>query len=213
MTTPTVPALLKELWQVGFFEEAKTFQDINDGLRKSGSNPEPDTLRKALLRASFLTRRRSGKDRIYVQKHASVRIDVDRGILPKELEATLGKSFETELKDLTLCFGRSGTCTAFLLRKILEKLIYITFAKHGLTDKLKDEKNDLVGLKAMLGRCETLKIEGKPFLMAKTAREINGIKFLGDTSAHNPLMNVDMEIILPMMPFIIVAYIELSKKL
>jgi len=49
--------------------------------------------------------------------------------------------------------------------------------------------------------------------MPKTAKEINGIKFLGDASAHNPLINVEMKTIIPQMPFIITAYEELSKKL
>jgi len=51
------------------------------------------------------------------------------------------------------------------------------------------------------------------FLSPKTAEKIEGIKFLGDTSAHNPLVNVDMETILPQMPFIITAYKELAKHL
>jgi len=213
MTMQTVPAVLKELWQVGFFAEARTIRAINDRLRQSGLNPMPDTLRMALSRGRYLTQRRLGKYRTYVQKYASEKVEVDKGILPTELAVALGKTFKAELEDLNLCFGRSGTCTAFLLRKILEKLIYITFAKHGLVDKLKDEKNNLVGLKTMLSHCETCKIQGKPFLMAKTAREIGGLKFLGDTSAHNPLINVDMETIIPMMPFIIIAYSELSRNL
>ncbi len=47
----------------------------------------------------------------------------------------------------------------------------------------------------------------------KTAKEIQGIKFLGDTSAHNPLTEVDMKTIIPQMPYIITAYKELAKKL
>jgi hypothetical protein len=49
--------------------------------------------------------------------------------------------------------------------------------------------------------------------MPKTKREIEGIKFLGDTSAHNSLTNVEMRTIVPQMPFIITAYDELTKKL
>src|SRR5208283_1843777 len=41
----------------------------------------------------------------------------------------LGSNFEVEFRDLLHNFGESGTCTAFLLRKILEKLIYLAFAK------------------------------------------------------------------------------------
>lgn len=114
---------------------------------------------------------------------------------------------------MKLVYGVSGTCTAFILRKILEKLVFITFAKNGISDKLKDKDGDFIGLKAMLNLCTTNKVNGKPYLMPKTEKEIAGIKFLGDTSAHNPPTNVDMKTIVPQMPFIITAYEELSTKL
>lgn len=134
-------------------------------------------------------------------------------IFSTNLVKTMGKDFEIEMKDITLVYGRSGTCTAFLLRKILEKLIFITFAKNKILDQLKDRNGDLVGLKTMLDLCTKNKVDGKPYLMPKTAKEIEGIKFLGDTSAHNPLTNVDMKTIVPQMPYIITAYEEISIKL
>jgi hypothetical protein len=134
-------------------------------------------------------------------------------IFPEQLIKDLGKDFTTEISDLKLNYGVSGTCTAFLLRKILEKLIFIAFFKNNLTNKLKDENGNFVGLKTMINLATTNSVQGKPFLMPKTANEIEGIKFLGDASAHNPLTNVDMETIIPQMPFIITAYEELSKKL
>jgi len=134
-------------------------------------------------------------------------------IFSENLVKKLGKDFETEIKDVALVYGRSGTCTAFLLRKVLEKLVFLTFAKNGISDQLKDKNGDFVGLKTMLDLCTANKVSGKPFLMPKTAKEITGIKFLGDTSAHNPLINVDMKTIVPQMPFIITAYEELSTKL
>ena len=65
----------------------------------------------------------------------------------------------------------------------------------------------------MLNLATAHKIVGRPFLMSKTAKEIESIKFLGDTSAHNPIANVSMKTIIPVMPFIITAYTELSKKI
>lgn len=134
-------------------------------------------------------------------------------IFSENLVKILGKDFETDMKDITLVYGRSGTCTAFLLRKILEKLVFLTFAKNGISHKLKDGNGDFVGLKKMLDLCTKNKVDGKPYLMPKTAKEITGIKFLGDTSAHNPLINVDMKTIIPQMPFVITAYEEISAKL
>lgn len=129
-----------------------------------------------------------------------------------KLVKALGRDFKTELLDLSLNYGRSGTCTAFLLRKILEKLIFLTFAKNGISDQLKDDKGDFVGLKAMLDLATQNKVRGKPLLMPKTKREVEGIKFLGDTSAHNPLTNVEMKTIIPQLPYITTAYEELSRK-
>lgn len=134
-------------------------------------------------------------------------------IFSEKLVKALGKDFENEIKDIGLVYGRSGTCTSFLLRKILEKLIFLTFAQNEISEQLKDKKGDFVGLKTMLDLCTANKVNGKPYLMPKTAKEIAGIKFLGDTSAHNPLTNVDMKTIVPQMPFIITAYEELSTKL
>jgi hypothetical protein len=134
-------------------------------------------------------------------------------VFPEKLVKALDRNFGTEIADLNLNYGKSGTCTAFLFRKILEKLIFLTFAKNGLSDQLKDKKGDFVGLKTMLNLATVNKVQGKPFLMPKTAKEIEGIKFLGDTSVHNPLTNVEMKTVIPQMPFIITAYEELSKKL
>lgn len=134
-------------------------------------------------------------------------------IFSEKLIKALDKDFKNEINDMKLVYGVSGTCTAFILRKILEKLIFITFARNGISDKLKDKNGDYMGLNAMLNLCTTNKVKGKPYLMPKTEKEITGIKFLGDTSAHNPLTNVDMKTIVPQLPFIITAYEELSTKL
>lgn len=152
-------------------------------------------------------------DKKQVEFNLTGKTSISEQIFSKQLIKVMGKDFETEIKDITFIYGRSGTCTAFLLRKILEKLIFLTFAKNDLSDQLKDNNGNFVGLKTMLNRATTNKFQGKPFLMPKTAKEIEGIKFLGDTSAHNPLTNVEMKTINPQMPFIITAYEELSKKL
>lgn len=127
----------------------------------------------------------------------------------------LGSDFEIEFRDLLHNFGESGTCTAFLLRKILEKLIYLAFAKQGLATRLADKADPhrLVGLDAMINLSVSEKIAGVPFLTSKTAKEIQGLKFLGDSAAHNPLANVDMKTILPQMPYIITAFEELANKM
>jgi hypothetical protein len=148
-----------------------------------------------------------GKDR-KVQK-------VQQELFSDGLLKKLGSNFEIEFRDLQHNFGESGTCTAFLLRKILEKLIHLAFAKQGLVKKLADKTDPhrLVGLEAMINLAVSEKPDGVPFLTSKTAKEIQGLKFLGDSAAHNPLANVDMKTILPQMPFIITAFEELAKKM
>jgi len=131
------------------------------------------------------------------------------------LMGRLEKDFKTEFDDLGLNYGKSGTCTSFLLRKILEKLILISFAKHHIEDKLQDRTRPgfYIGLEGMINIASKEKVDGRPFLTGRTAGEIKGIKFLGDSAAHNPLTNVDMRTIIPQMPFIITAFEELSMKL
>jgi hypothetical protein len=213
MAKQTVPYIIKGLWERGFFTTGRSFQAIKDQLSNLGANPTDQNLQMALYRAEYLNRRGSKGRYSYIQKHPPREITLGSDVLSDDLIKALGKDFEVEINDLRLNYGRSGTCTAFLLRKILEKLIFLSFAKNGIEDKLKDSNGEFVGLKTMLNLASTSKVHGKPFLMPKTAREIEGIKFLGDTSAHNPLVSVSMKTIVPVMPFIITAYSELSKKL
>ncbi len=215
MSEQSVPQLLKDLWGQGVFSTEKNYQAVKNQLSKLGCNPTDAALGMALSRAKFLTQRGTRGDYRYIQKHAPKRIILTANVLPDELIAALGRDFETEIEDLRLNYGQSGTCTAFLLRKILEKLIFLTFAKNGLDDKLEDKAKSggLVGLQTMVNLAIAHKINGKPFLMSKTAKSIEGIKFLGDTSAHNPIVNVSMKTIEQVMPFIVTAYSELAKKL
>jgi len=140
---------------------------------------------------------------------------IEEELFSDKLIKKFGKNFNIEIEDLHHNFGTSGNCTAFLLRKILEKLIFITFSKNGVQVKLEDKTKPggLVGLETMINLASSEKIRGIPFLTPKTAKEIKGIKFLGDVAAHNPLTDVDIKTIIPQMPYIITAYEELSKKL
>ncbi|MDD4902143.1 MAG: hypothetical protein PHE24_03325 [Patescibacteria group bacterium] len=214
----SAPMALKILWEEGYFKNWIDRSKVEVCLSKRGNNFPEHNLRMALARANFLTPRKNGNIVEYIQKKPLVSKDIDdieSDLFDTTLIQKLGKSFEQEIADLHLNFGRSGNCTAFLLRKILEKLIYIAFAKNGLESKLEDGVGSgrLVGLGAMVDTAAREKLGGIPFLLPKTAREIRGIKFLGDTSAHNLLTDVDMKTILPQMPFIITAYKELAQRI
>jgi len=202
---------VNSLWVEGYFSEKRSFSEIKVQVEILGCHPTASSLHKLLNRVDFLRRHGPKGNYRFAQTHPYNKLKLNE-VLPQKLAQTLQKDFTVELADLKLVYGRSGTCTAFILRKILEKLIFIVFSKQGISDKLK-YGSDFVGLKAMIELAQTEKINGVPFMMPKTAKEIAGIKFLGDTSAHNPLVTVDMETIAPAMPFIVTAYTELAREL
>jgi hypothetical protein len=142
-------------------------------------------------------------------------LDIEEELFSDKLQKRMRKNFDQELEELRSNFGANGNCTAFLLRKILEKLIIIVISKCGKGPLLEDKSRPggWVGLRSMIEIAAREKLNGVPFLIPKTADEIKGVKFLGDTAAHNPLIGVDSRTILPQMPFIITAYEELAKRL
>ncbi len=215
-TAEKAPEALRILWQEGFFKNWNDQDKVAAHLTKRGYNFHPNTLRIAFARAYLLISRKQNGVLEYIQRKPAVSKEVDKienELFEDGLIKKFGSDFRTEIADLQLNFGKSGNCTAFLLRKILEKLIYITFAKHSLVSKLEDKNapGRIVGLETMINTAAQEKVNGIPFLTPKTAQEIRGIKFLGDASAHNPLTEVDMKTIIPQMPFIITAYKELLR--
>ncbi len=217
----------------GFFDLPETTDELIEEIRDTfGEKLKPNEvqtymkkfMREGIIRAIRLSDYRGNFWVLAsVTKEAALRLatkdkltqKIDNELFSDQLFKKLKKDFKIEFDDLRHNFGKSGTCTAFLLRKILEKLIYLTFAEHGIESKLEDKTKvrGLVGLETMINIASSEKIRGIPFLTPKTAKEIKGIKFLGNTAAHNPLINVDMKTIIPQMPYIITAYEELTKKL
>lgn len=210
---------IKILWQEGFFKSWQTMASVSQNFEERGNHFSSTEIGMALFRGrKFLTRRGKRGDYQYIQKKDAVSGEIEKienTLFAEDLVKKLGNDFKSEFEDLKLNFGRSGNCSAFLLRKFLEKLIYIAFAHNNLATKLEDKSQTgrLLGLEAMISIASVEKIKGIPFLLPRTAQQIRGIKFLGDTSAHNPLANVDMETIIPQMPFIMIAYRELAQKI
>jgi hypothetical protein len=139
-------------------------------------------------------------------------IELQEDLFSPDLTNKLEKICAQELEELRDVFGKHGNCTAFLLRKILEKLLIITFAKNVKEHLLEDaaRPGGWKGLKEMIEIAAREKRGGVPFLTGKTATETKGTKFLGDTAAHNPKVSVAMTTIVPQMPYIITAYEELA---
>jgi hypothetical protein len=141
--------------------------------------------------------------------------EVADDLFSPELMRKLNKDFSQDIEELRCNFGKNGNCAAFLLRKILEKLIILAFSKNQREELIEDKgrPGGWTGLKNMIETAAREKLHGIPFLTSKTALEIKGLKFLGDTAAHNPLVNVSMQSIKPQMPYMITAYEELAKRL
>jgi hypothetical protein len=210
---------IKYLWEDAFFKDPRTSKDVSLRItQKWGHNFSAPNIGMALLDAKFLTRVGKRGSFQYKQKTSpkSKKIEsIEEQLFSDELVGKLGERFKKDIDDLHFNFGRSGSCSAFLLRKILEKAIFLVFAQNNLSSKLEDGSGTgrLVGLEAMVDAAAREKVKGISILIPKTAEKIKGIKFLGDVSAHNPLTNVDMETILPQMPYIITAYQELAERL
>jgi len=217
-TATSASEAIKILWEEGFFKNWANLGRVSTYLGKRGNNFSPVAMGMALLRASYLTRQKKGRAFEYIQRRPTISKEtesIEAQLFDGSFLKQLGKAFSREIEDLQLNFGRSGNCSAFLLRKMLEKLIYIVFAKNGFESGLEDKSRHggLVGLDTMINLASTEKVGGIPFITPKTAHAIKGIKFLGDVSAHNPLVDVDMKTIVPQMPFIITAYKELMRHL
>ena len=217
ITKPTNAFVCVEsLWNKGFFKDGRTLNEVSGEITSQFENNFGSIqISKALRKSSFLGRTGKRGSFRYIQRTNPVNKkiqSIEENLFSEELLKRFGKSFETEINDLRWNFNYSGTCTAFLLRKILEKLIFIAFAKNNLSQKLDGTNGRGIGLEAMINIACAEKIDDVPFLISKTGENIKGIKFLGDVSAHNPLTNVDMETIIPQMPYIITAYKELTEK-
>src|SRR5260370_12389517 len=64
--------------------------------------------------------------------------EIEEHLFSSQLMSRLERDFSRELAELHDNFGKNGNCTAFLLRKILEKLLIIVFTKNGRVHLLED---------------------------------------------------------------------------
>jgi len=157
---------------------------------------------------------RGGKKLLATKLAKPLPVNLAECSIPEELREMLGKEFEDELRELTIAeLNGCGLCQGFLIRKILEKLLVKCLSKQGLSSRIYDQTNRLVNLSSLLTIAQSHKVAGNPILSPRTAKAINGVKFLGDTAAHNPFYTVDSETVNKQMPYIITALGELSKRL
>ena len=224
--------LLQKLILQGFFDSPVSSGDIvlivKERFGKSWKTPFIQTYMRKFMEASVIRAIKPNLGNNFwvltsVSREEALRkigkrtkvLKIEEELFSSHLERKMKRSFRNELDELRFNFGTNPNCTAFLLRKILEKLIIIVISKHSKKALVEDPSRPgrWIGLAEMIDVAAREKLLGIPFLVPRTAGELKGIKFLGDTSAHNPLASVSNETIIPQMPFIITAYEELAKRL
>ncbi|MCW1296722.1 MAG: hypothetical protein OH319_03510 [Candidatus Parvarchaeota archaeon] len=191
---------------------------ISDATLKKIKSSVIATYMKPFVKRNIVKTKSIGKRRIWYGSW----LNLDEKILsyefpiPDELIKKLGRRFEKDFNDLKLIWNRSGNCMAFLLRRLLEKAIYFSFAKQGMIDKLKDPDNPsrFVGLGRMIDIATQEKAkDGTNFLTSKIVSHLKRIKFLGDEAAHNFLTEIYPKQIQIEVNFIVSALNQLSSKL
>jgi hypothetical protein len=89
-----------------------------------------------------------------------------------------------------------SNCTAFLMRKIFEKLLFIILSKSNQQSKIssyRQSNQQLPNLTTLLNWSGQAEINGKHIISPNNLAKIQGSKFLGDVSAHNYLTSVSFE--------------------
>ena len=114
----------------------------------------------------------------------------------EEISECLGDAFKKEVEELKLVSSKCPNSTAFLMRKILEKLLFISISKSNNKEKitrLREEQFRLPNLSELLNLAKSAEINNKHIIAPKNIDKIDGSKFLGATSAHDYLTSVSFE--------------------
>lgn len=114
--------------------------------------------------------------------------------------------------------AKNPLATAFLLRNILEELLYLAFEKKtDFWQKIQvasKGRTRLVRLEEMIDAARKTDVNHSKILLEQTAHNVLGAKFLGDTAPHNPVASVHMQTIdLAAIPLVHTAYDELVAKI
>lgn len=184
------------LWRIGYFKEFRQRKDIvnkiyNDfGLYCTNIN-------------SILKQKRFKKKiKKFVGGWREIMASSPKGIKKeeeakfKEIKEALGDAFKKELEELEIVFNECPNSTAFLMRKILEKLLFIVVSKSNNKKRieyLKQEENRLPSLTELLSIAKNAEINKLHIITPKNIDKLGGSKFLGDTAAHNYLISVGFE--------------------
>ena len=213
MEKTSVPSSLKLLWEKGYFVSSRSVVEVEEAIGASfGIHVTRQAVNGALSRAKFLHRKSGANGAEFIQRHPPVgTIAALANTIPDRIRILLGKPFATNLAELEMNFGKSGNCSAFLLRKILEKALRLVIGKHKLEGNFQEPGGKFFGLEKMISVAAKTKIGLKNIIEQKLGDQIQGLKFLGDMAAHDPWIDVDMKIIEPQMPYYWIAIEKIAQ--
>lgn len=220
----SVIELIKMLYSEGFFSNWKTMKEVKEKLTEKGFNFDDPLIGVSLINATkqgILSRRKNAGKIEYSQRQPpEIKIKESEikelnSILSDLTAKRLGDRFQQDIKELNVAFTYDcGNSAAFILRKILEKIIFYVLSTNDKGELIKDKTDgSFLGLEAMISICSREKIKGVPILMPKTAKELLGLKFLGDAAAHDYLADIEVKDINPQLSYWTIAIKELSKNL
>jgi len=185
-------------WEEGYFKIKRKTRDVSKKLNKLGINP---TNPADILKKRPYLRYKKG---FWVQKLPPKKEIITKTGDINEIEKILGQKFGREINELKIALKHQPNCTAFLMRKILEKLLFIIISKSDYKKNIdaykKKNKGELPSLTNLLNWAQNAEIKNIHIATPNNVKKIQGSKFLGDTAAHNYLTTVGFEDIKPEMP-------------
>ena len=194
--------LIKMFYTEGFFSEWQNISDVKNEFEKRGFNFSIQLINNSLnnaVRKNILSKKKiSGSNKYSQRQPPEIKI--------KEKETTelnkvfsditkkkLGERFQQDIRELNVAFTNDcGNSAAFILRKILEKAIFFILSTNGKANLMKDARGKILGLNSLINLCASENIKGVSIILPKTAQELLGMKFLGDSAAHDYLANVEL---------------------
>ncbi len=220
----TAIELIKMLYNEGYFSTWRSQKEVKEYLEEKGFNFSNQLILLSLKNATkkgFLTKKIENKKIKFSQREPpEIKIKKKKfeelnEVLSNITSKKLGERFQQDIRELNTAFTYDcGNSAAFLLRKILEKTIFFVFAKNNKTHLIKNKTNNqFIGLDSMIDLVSREKINGVPILLPKTAKELRGIKFLGDSAAHDYLADIEVSEINHQLPYWTMAIKQLSEKI
>ena len=219
----SVIELIKMLYYEGFFSSWKSMKEVKGKLMEKGFNFDDPLIGMSLINATkkgILSRRKNAGKIEYSQRQPpEIKIKESEikelnNILSDLTAKKLGERFQQDIKELNVAFTYDcGTSAAFILRKILEKIIFYVLSTNGRGDLIKNSEGTILGLEALINLCGGEKIKEIPILLPRTAKELLGMKFLGDSAAHNYLANIEVKDINHQLSYWTIAIKELINNL